>query len=66
VGVNWSIILKWILETVCGGVDWIEVIQDRIPWQAFLNMAIEPLGSMQYFGEVNNYKVVKEDHIPFS
>lgn len=54
--------MKWFLEAVCGGVDWIEVTQDRIPWEVFVNMAIELLVSMQYFGEVNNYKVFKGDH----
>jgi hypothetical protein len=56
--------LKWVLEAVCGGVDWIEVTQDRVPWEVFVNMAIEPLVSMQYFGDMNNYEVFKEDHIP--
>jgi hypothetical protein len=52
-------LLKWVLEAVCGGVDWIEVTQDRVPWEVFVNMATEPFVSMQYFGEANTMKFSK-------
>jgi hypothetical protein len=36
-GVDGSITLRWILNEVgCGGVDWIELIQDRDSWRALV------------------------------
>ena len=37
-GVNWRIILRWILKEVgCGGMDWIDLAQDRSWWPALVN-----------------------------
>jgi hypothetical protein len=36
-GVDGRIILKWIFKTWDGGMDWIELAQDRDRWRAFLN-----------------------------
>jgi hypothetical protein len=36
-GVDGRIILKWILETLDGGPDWIDLTQDRDRWQALVN-----------------------------
>jgi hypothetical protein len=37
-GVDWRIILRWILKEVgCGGMDWIDVAQDRSRWPALVN-----------------------------
>jgi len=39
-GVNGRIILRWIIKKCgvgCGGVDWIELAQDRGSWRALLN-----------------------------
>jgi hypothetical protein len=36
-GVYGRIILKWILEKLDGGVDWIEMAQDRDRWRALVN-----------------------------
>jgi hypothetical protein len=36
-GVDGSIILKWIFKKWDGGMDWIELVQDRDRWQAAVN-----------------------------
>jgi hypothetical protein len=37
-GVDGRIILKWISQEVgCGGMDWIDLAQDRDRWRAFGN-----------------------------
>jgi hypothetical protein len=33
---GWTI-LKWILEIVWAGVDWIDIAQDRDQWRALVN-----------------------------
>jgi hypothetical protein len=36
-GVDGRIILKWILETWDGGMDWIDLAEDRDKWRALVN-----------------------------
>jgi hypothetical protein len=36
-GVDGRIILKWILKTWDGDMDWIELAQDRDRWRALVN-----------------------------
>jgi hypothetical protein len=35
--VDGRIILKWILENWDGGMDWIDLVQDRDRWRALVN-----------------------------
>jgi hypothetical protein len=34
---RWRVILKWILKTWDGGMDWIVLSRDRDRWWAFVN-----------------------------
>jgi hypothetical protein len=36
-GIDGRIILKWIFERLGGGVDWIDLAQDRDRWRALVN-----------------------------
>jgi len=31
-GVDWTIMLKWILQIGCGGMEWIHWSQNEIQW----------------------------------
>jgi hypothetical protein len=39
-GVDGRIILKWLLKQWEGGMDWIELAQDRDRWRALVNAII--------------------------
>jgi hypothetical protein len=39
-GLDERIILKWIFERLDGGVDWIDLAQDREKWRAVVNAAM--------------------------
>jgi len=42
-GVDGRIILRWIFRKWVGGMDWIDLPQDRDRWQSFVNAAINLL-----------------------
>jgi len=37
-GIDWRIILKWIFRKWEGGMDWIDLAEDRDRWQAPINV----------------------------
>jgi hypothetical protein len=39
-GVDGKIILKWIFERFGGGIDWIDLAQDRERWRALVYTVI--------------------------
>jgi hypothetical protein len=40
-GVDGMIILKWIFKKWDGGMNWIELAQDRDGWRALVNVAMD-------------------------
>jgi hypothetical protein len=42
-GVDGRIILKWIFVKWDGGMDWIDLAQDRDKWRAFVNAVMNLL-----------------------
>jgi hypothetical protein len=42
-GLDGRIILKWIFETWDGGMDWIDLAQDRDRWWAHMNAVMNLL-----------------------
>jgi hypothetical protein len=38
--VDGKIILKWTFERLEGGIDWIDLAQDRDRWRTFVNAVI--------------------------
>ena len=36
-GIDGRIILRWIFRKCCGGMDWIDLAQDRDRWRAVVN-----------------------------
>jgi hypothetical protein len=36
-GVDGRIILKWIFDSLHGGIDWIDLVQDRDRWRALVD-----------------------------
>jgi hypothetical protein len=45
--VDGKIILKWILEKWFGGMDWIDVANDRDRWRALVNTVMNAGGSIK-------------------
>jgi len=39
-GVDGRVILRWILEVGCEGMDWIDLAQDRDRWRALVNVVM--------------------------
>jgi hypothetical protein len=39
-GIGGGIILKWIQEVECVGMDWIDLAQDKDRWRALVNTAM--------------------------
>ena len=46
-GIDRSIILKWIVKLSDGGMNWIDLNQDREIRRALLNAEIKPSGSIK-------------------
>ena len=41
IGVDVRIILKWIFKNQAGGVEWIDLAQDRDKWRALVKMVMD-------------------------
>jgi hypothetical protein len=41
-GVDGRVILKWISKRWDGGMDWIELAQDKDRWRAFVSAVMNP------------------------
>ena len=39
-GIDWRIILKYMLKELDGGMDWIDLARDRNRWRAVVNAAM--------------------------
>jgi len=46
-GVDGIVILRWIIRLGCGGVDWIELVQERERWRVLVTGGNEPSGSIK-------------------
>jgi len=46
-GVDGRIILRWTFRKSDGGMDWIELAQDRDRWRALVNSGNEPSSSIR-------------------
>jgi len=46
--VDGRIILRWIFRKWDGGIDWIDLSQDRDRWRALANGGNEPSGSIKW------------------
>ena len=40
-GIDERTILKWILQKWVGGLDWIDLVQDRNRWRAVVNAVMK-------------------------
>jgi hypothetical protein len=46
---RWEDNIKMDLQKVgCGGMDWLELAQDRDNWRAVVNVVMKPSGSIKY------------------
>ena len=50
-GVDGRIILKWIFERLDGGMDWINLAQDRDMWRALVNAVM----NLRISGNAGNF-----------
>jgi len=46
-GVDGIIILRWFFRLGCGGMDWIELAQDKERWLVLVTVGNETSGSMR-------------------
>jgi hypothetical protein len=63
-GVDGRIILKWIFKKWKGGMDWIDMAQDRDRWRAVVSVVMN-LRVRQNAGNFFN-KLLKMDSAPWS
>jgi hypothetical protein len=67
---RWEDNIKMIIEEIgCDGVDWIQMTQDKVQWQAFVNTGNKSSGSMkgrEFLHQLSNYQFFKKDSAPCS
>jgi hypothetical protein len=67
-GVYERIILKWVSEKWVGGIDWIDLAEDRDKWRAVVNavMNLRVRQNGKFFGLLRTYQLLRKASAPWS
>jgi hypothetical protein len=62
-GVNGRIILKWVLIKLGVSVDWIQVAQDMVQWQALVSTVMN-IKDREFLWHLSFYQFLKKNSPP--